>query len=75
MLPEMWGVVSTPQCKEAEGPYLLCSLDEGVALTQYRRRDTTPAGPRGRGRLGEGNKRVLDKNDSERLLPRDYKYY
>lgn len=74
MLPEMWGVVSTPQDEEAEGPYLLCSLDEGAALTQYRRSDTTPAGPRGRGRLGEGNKRALDKNESERLLPRNYKY-
>ena len=75
MPPEMWGVVSTPQGKEAEGPYLLCSLDEGVDLTQYRRSNTTPAGPRGRGRLGEGNKRVLGKkNESERLLPRNYKY-
>jgi hypothetical protein len=54
--------------------YLLCSLDEGVALTRYRRGNTTPAGPGGRGGLGKGNKRVLDKNDHERLLPRDYKY-
>jgi hypothetical protein len=73
MPPEVWGEVSTPQGKQRAPKYLLCSLDEGIALTQYRRGNTTPAGPGGRGGLGGGNKRVLDKS-GERLLPRDYKY-